>query len=69
MLKLSWDMLSSSEQRAKFLKARFLKNSKPIAYHVNSSIWPTLRNWYAMVLENSSWLIGDGKSVNFWLDK
>lgn len=62
-------MISSNERWANFLKARFLKDSKPVAYHVNSFIWPALRNCYAMVLENSTWLIGDGKTMNFWNDK
>lgn len=50
MLKLCWDMLSSSEQRTRFLKARFLRNSKPVSHHVNSSLWPALRNWYNVAL-------------------
>lgn len=69
MLKLSWDLISSSEQWAKFPKARFLKNLQPISYNVKSSIWLALRNWYSKVLDNISWLIGDGKSVNFWNDR
>lgn len=69
MLKMCWDLISSSEQWAQLLKARFLKNLQPIHYRISSSIWPALRNWYSTVLQNIPWLIGDGKSVKFWTSR
>lgn len=69
MLKPGWNLISSSNQWTCFLKARFLRNFKPVGHHGNSSIWPSLRKWYSIVIENVSWQIGNGKSVNFWTDK
>lgn len=69
MLKLSWDLISSKNQWACFLRARFFKNSSPVQYHLQSSIWPTIKQGFYVALENNSWQIGDRKQINFWRDK
>lgn len=69
MLKLCWEVTSSNEQWAKFLKARFFRSSLPVTHHVSSSLWPALKVWFPIIKEHSSWLIGNGHSVNFWTDK
>lgn len=69
LLKLGWCIVSSSDQCACFLRARFLKKLKPIIHHISSSIWPALRKWILIVMENISWQIGVGTCVNFWTDR
>lgn len=68
LLKLSWDMLTSKSDWASLLKARFLKNNKPIVYYAKSTIWSSVRNHISSVIDNSSWCNGNGKSINFWHD-
>lgn len=69
MLKLSWNLISSSDQWAKFLKSRFFRNAKPVEYHIISFLWPALRHWCFRVPDNVSWQIGNGDTINFWSDK
>lgn len=68
IFKLCWDVVSSNSQCAGFLQARFLRNKSPIHYHIRSSLWFGLKNFIHSVLDNMSWLIGDGISINFWFD-
>lgn len=37
-----------------------------MTHYVNSSIWPALKTWFSVVKDCSSWVTGDGASVNFW---
>lgn len=69
MLKLGWNLISSTDHWASFLRARFLRNLRPMNHCVSSSIWPSMRKWFIIVMRNVSWQIGNGKRVNFWTDK
>ncbi|MCH94279.1 putative ribonuclease H protein, partial [Trifolium medium] len=67
-LKLCWEISQSNLQWAKFIRHRVIKGSKPISYHIFSSIWSGVKNKFQEVCCNSFWQIGNGEDVNFWLD-
>ncbi|KAK2361038.1 hypothetical protein QL285_086244 [Trifolium repens] len=67
-LKLCWELFQSNLQWAKFLRHRVFKGPKPISYHIFSSIWSSVKSSLQDVYCNSSWQIGNGEDVNFWLD-
>lgn len=46
----------------------FKRDSKPISYHVQSSIWSGIKSYIPAAIEGTSWVIGYGKKVNFWTD-
>jgi ribonuclease HI len=68
-LKLCWDFLQSNEQWATLLKDRVLRGNNCINHHVFSSIWSSIKSEFSVILENSRFLIGDGKTISFWNDK
>lgn len=63
-LKLSWDFLTSNSQWAGFLRARLLKNNSPRSSFVKSSIWPSIRNCFHTVMENSSWQLDFNSKIS-----
>jgi len=65
-LKLCWDLMHSDNQWAHFLRSRVLRNNTFIGYHIFSSIWSGIKTQAYHVLNNSTWLIGDGHRINFW---
>lgn len=73
MLKLCWNLFSSSNQWSVLLRARVLRNRTVINHHISSFIWPGLKPYVTTVLNNSSWLIGNGSEIDFsndcWLAK
>jgi len=67
-LKVCWDLLQSNEDWAKVLRSRACLDRKPINYHIHSSIWTSIKSESSTVVENTNWIIGDGKIINFWND-
>ena len=65
-LKLCWDLMQSQEDKAKILKARVIRRNEVINYHIYSSIWTGIKSEYWSVMENSRWLIGNGRKIHFW---
>jgi len=35
----------------------------------SSSLWPEIKQFYFIILNNTSWTIGTGTFINFWNDK
>ncbi|XP_019416431.1 PREDICTED: uncharacterized protein LOC109327725 [Lupinus angustifolius] len=68
MLKLAWDMNSSSQEWANFCRTRFCKNKEPKTSYMKSSIWPGIKKHWYVTLENSIWLLGNGSSIRYWAD-
>ncbi|OVA10817.1 Ribonuclease H domain [Macleaya cordata] len=66
--KLTWNVLAGSNQWADFMRAYFFRNKKSVAYYMNSSIWPALEHNLALIDLYALWLVGDGRSINFWED-
>jgi ribonuclease HI len=67
-LKLGWDLLHSDSSWAKLLRARALRNGRPILHHIFSSLWAGVKTEYSNIKSNSVWIIGDGSSISFWHD-
>jgi hypothetical protein len=67
-LKTCWELLQSDMQWAKFLRSRILKGPIPISYHISSSIWSSVKHKFHEICSNSSWQVGNGEMINFWLD-
>lgn len=58
ILKLSWDFKSSKDSWACLVRARVLKQRKPVAYHIRSSIRHSIKRFLNVVDSNSlSWLV------------
>lgn len=60
--------LNQNQFWSKLLTARLKKKGKLINYSIKSSLWKSFKEVYDMVMENCTWIIGNGKTVNFWRD-
>jgi len=67
-MKLCWEMLHLEENWAVILRSRVLRGRSCIQHHIFSSLWSGLKNEYNIVKDNTVWLIGDGKNINFWFE-
>lgn len=67
-LKMCWDLIQSKEDWAILLRSRVLRQSKCIKHHVFSSIWSGTKNEYQVIRDNSRWIVGNGETINLWLD-
>ncbi|CAK8535051.1 unnamed protein product [Lathyrus sativus] len=63
-LKLAWDLLHSTISWASLFRSRVMCKNNYIKHYAFSSIWSSAKQELATVLENSSWCIGNGKSVS-----
>ncbi|XP_019460143.1 PREDICTED: uncharacterized protein LOC109359903 [Lupinus angustifolius] len=68
LIKLAWEMFSSNQEWAILYRHRFGRGTSPSQRYFKSSIWPGIKSNWHTVMSNSIWLVGEGKSVNFWLD-
>ncbi|CAI8592772.1 unnamed protein product [Vicia faba] len=68
-LKLCWELLTSDRQWANFLRLRVMRNKIPIKYHIFSSIWLGIKNQFQKIVDNSTWNLGQGNTINFWTDQ
>lgn len=69
MLKLSFESISSSNQWACLIRARFLKQNLSILHYVKSSIRLGLRPFMKTVQDSTVWCLGDGARINLYKDK
>jgi len=67
-LKLGWELMHSQDQWASFLRRRVKRGKHSLQYHIYSSIWSGIKEYMQVISENSTWLLGNGNSINFWLD-
>ncbi|GAU31744.1 hypothetical protein TSUD_146310 [Trifolium subterraneum] len=67
-LKLCWDFLHSEESWAQILRNRALRNGKVIGHHISSSLWSSIKSEFSCLMENSNWLVGNGKDIKLWED-
>lgn len=68
MLHLLWSIMVSKEDWAELLRARFIRKGKHVSSYIRSSLWSGLKPYWKTVAQNSAWNVGDGSSVNFWID-
>ncbi|XP_019452189.1 PREDICTED: uncharacterized protein LOC109354244 [Lupinus angustifolius] len=73
MVKLAWEMNSSSQEWTNYYRSRFCRNKEPKTSYIKSSIWPDIKKHRHVILENSIWLLGNGSSIRYlgdnWLGK
>jgi len=69
LLLLTWKFLTSNEQWAHICRQRFLKNGHPKSHYLVSSILSDMKQYINLVLENSTWSVGNGQRIHFWTDK
>lgn len=67
-LNLCWELLHSNDHWETLIRHRVLRKRKTIGHHTYSSIWSCMKHKFQMVLDNSSWLLGDGSKINFWIN-
>ncbi|XP_058746815.1 uncharacterized protein LOC131619766 [Vicia villosa] len=67
-LQLCWIFVKGEQEWTHLLASRIKRNHKLISYHINSSIWTSIKACYSTVIDNTKWIIGNGAKVNFWLD-
>jgi len=65
-LKLCWDLFLKKEDWTYLLLSRVKRKNRVISHHISSSIWSSIKSEYNVMIENFSWLLGDGKSNHFW---
>ncbi|MCI07080.1 reverse transcriptase, partial [Trifolium medium] len=66
-LKLFWEFLNSDTQWAHILRSRVKRGIDFINHHLFSSIWSGIKDQANTILENTTWLLGNGRHINFWL--
>jgi hypothetical protein len=67
-LKLCWTLLNSNSSWAKILRDRVIRGREKIQHHIYSSLWCSMKEEFSVVMDNSTWLLGDGTNINFWND-
>jgi mannosylglycoprotein endo-beta-mannosidase len=67
-LKLCWTLLNSQSSWAVLLRDRVIRNRRHISHHIFSSIWSSVISEFDVIMDNSSWLLGNGVNINFWND-
>ncbi|KAK9275492.1 hypothetical protein L1049_022759 [Liquidambar formosana] len=70
ILKLGWFIITSDSPCALFLRCRFkISSMVSLASYKSSSVWGGLKDALQVLSFHGQWIIGDGKTVNFWLGK
>lgn len=69
LLFLTWKLLNSDEQWAHIGRQRYLNKDQPKPHYLTSSTWPGMKPHIQMVLNHSTWAVGNGKCIHFWTDK
>ncbi|XP_042481160.1 uncharacterized protein LOC122061743 [Macadamia integrifolia] len=55
---------------AGFFRERFIKEDGSLRRgYKSSSIWPGLKRVWSFVAKNEQWILGNGKKIDFWLDR
>ncbi|CAJ2670958.1 unnamed protein product [Trifolium pratense] len=67
-LKLCWNLFNSQTSWAILLRDRVFRKGKTIRHHIFSSIWSSIKDELAVIMENTIWLLGNGEEINFWND-
>jgi hypothetical protein len=64
-LKLCWSLLNSDASWALLLRDIVFRKRRVIHHHVFSSLWSSIKDEYDVILDNSVWLLGNGRDINF----
>ncbi|PNX55034.1 hypothetical protein L195_g048658, partial [Trifolium pratense] len=66
-LKLIWDLMNSNSLWASFLRSRVVRNKSFIRHHIYSSVWSSIKAQIQNLWNNTCWMIGNGRRINFLL--
>lgn len=69
LLSLTWKLLTSSDLWVCFCRQRFLSNGKPKSHYISSSVWSGMKPFLKLIYQHSTWNIGTGEKVLFWIDR
>jgi len=58
-------MLHSQAAWATLLKDRVIRSKATIKHHIYSSLWSSFKEEFNVISNNSFWLLGNGKDINF----
>jgi len=61
-------MLQSEESWGLLLRIRVIRRSSCISHHIFSSLWSSIKNEYQTIIDNTTWLLGNGQHIQFWHD-
>ncbi|XP_058725545.1 uncharacterized protein LOC131596826 [Vicia villosa] len=67
-LELAWDFINSDNPWAVLVRGRVLRKNFFIKHHIFSSCWSGTKAELLVSQDNSSWKLGNGKSIRFWFD-
>ena len=70
VLKFSWDSLKSNTDWGSLFRSRFKVTSFQFSTaYMKSAIWPGIKEALPIIFLHCRWIVGNGKMVNFWLDR
>lgn len=70
LLKISWDSLKSNTDWGSLFRSRFKVTSFQFSTaYMKSAIWPGIKEALPIIFLHCRWIVGNGKMVNFWLDR
>ena len=70
LLNITLNFSYSHKPWSLFLKVRVLKSKCQFRMvYRSSSIWPGIKQFYDIILEHTSWIVGTSTSINFLNDK
>jgi hypothetical protein len=67
-LHLCWNLLNSNSSWARLLRSRVTRGRGIIQHHIYSSLWCGVKDEFSVIMDNSTWLLGDGKDICCWTD-
>ncbi|GAU42668.1 hypothetical protein TSUD_398740 [Trifolium subterraneum] len=67
-LKIFWELANSDNHWARVLRSRVTRSSRFISHNIFSSIWSDIKEYSHVILDNTTWLLGNGTTIKFWID-
>lgn len=61
-------LLNLDEPWAILIRLHVLRKNKVIKHHIFSSIWFSVKNETLIIRDNSTWILRNGRYINFWYD-
>jgi len=70
LLNLAWNFAYNNKSWSFLLKVKVLKSKYEFRkVYRSSSLWYEIKQFYATILNYTSWTVGTGTFINFWNDK
>lgn len=68
-LKLAWELINSDCSWAVLLRSRIKRKNRFITHNIFSSMWYSVKQEMKIVMDNSSWVLGNSSSISLWSDR